>query len=52
MRFIYVSLDQSFQVDGDPHGFEIFSSYKYGSISMAWCAEELSVMDCNWLGTS
>ena len=37
-------------VDGDPHGYEIFTTYKYGSVAMAWCAEPLAILNLEWLG--
>ena len=43
-RLAYKEMTESYYfalVDGDPHGFEIFSTYKYGSIAMAWSAEDL-----------
>ena len=37
-------------VDGDPHGYEIFTTYAYGSVAMAWCAEPLAVPKLEWIG--
>ena len=37
-------------VDGDPHGIEILSVYKYGSRALAFCDEPLAVPKLNWIG--
>ncbi|XP_023661238.2 meiotic recombination protein SPO11 isoform X3 [Paramormyrops kingsleyae] len=37
-------------VDADPHGIEIMSIYKYGSVSMSFEAQSLTVPSVMWLG--
>ncbi|XP_032826275.2 meiotic recombination protein SPO11 isoform X2 [Petromyzon marinus] len=37
-------------VDADPHGFEIMTIYKYGSLSMSFDAANLTVPTLCWLG--
>ncbi|CAM9734613.1 unnamed protein product [Lampetra planeri] len=37
-------------VDADPHGFEIMTIYKYGSLSMSFDAANLTVPTICWLG--
>ncbi|XP_071744765.1 meiotic recombination protein SPO11 isoform X2 [Lepeophtheirus salmonis] len=37
-------------VDGDPYGIDIMFVYKYGSLSMAWCCENMTVPALKWIG--
>ncbi|XP_018612134.1 meiotic recombination protein SPO11 [Scleropages formosus] len=37
-------------VDADPHGIEIMCIYKYGSVSMSFEAQNLTVPSVKWLG--
>ncbi|CAM1319925.1 SPO11 (predicted) [Pycnogonum litorale] len=37
-------------VDANPHGLEIMTVYKYGSMTMSFCNEELIVPEIKWLG--
>ncbi|KAL4655257.1 meiotic recombination protein SPO11 [Arapaima gigas] len=37
-------------VDADPHGIEIMCIYKYGSMSMSFDAQNLTVPSVKWLG--
>uniref|UniRef100_UPI00358FF562 meiotic recombination protein SPO11 n=1 Tax=Myxine glutinosa TaxID=7769 RepID=UPI00358FF562 len=37
-------------VDADPHGIEIMTIYKYGSLSMSFDASNLTVPTLHWLG--
>lgn len=37
-------------VDGDPYGVAIMLIYKYGSMAMAWCCEQLAVPKLEWIG--
>ena len=37
-------------VDGNPHGMEILSVYKYGSLAQVYCGEPLAVPKINWVG--
>lgn len=37
-------------VDADPFGIEIMLTYRHGSLSMSYCADELAVPAVQWLG--
>jgi meiotic recombination protein SPO11 len=39
-------------IDGDPHGFQIYLTYKYGSKSMAFSATNLAVPCIQFLGVA
>ena len=37
-------------VDGDGHGLEILCTFKYGSLALAYAAEDLNTPSVKWLG--
>ena len=52
LKLLSHSLEIFCLIDGDPHGFQIYLTYKYGSKSMAFSSTSLAVPDIKFLGVA